>query len=36
MMKHPFAVMVLLACAIGAPLASVAHEAADPLHATPI
>lgn len=35
-MKHPFAVITLLVCSVSAPLASVAHEAVDPLHPTPI
>jgi hypothetical protein len=35
-MKHQFAITTLLVSSLCAPLASVAHEAVDPLHATPI
>ncbi len=36
MIKHPFAVVVLLVGVLGAPLTGMAHEAVDPLHATPV
>lgn len=35
-MKHQFAVTSLLVFSLCAPLASTAHEAVDPLHATPV
>lgn len=35
-MKHRFAVITLLVFSLCAPLAGMTHEAADPLHATPV